>query len=254
MKNYVRQIAVLVLAIGQIVAGATVGERIAEVSDTYPNYVVPAGYAFTIWGLIFLLALAFAVYQLLPAQRENFLQRRIGWWAASAFLANSVWMTVFPRGFLTLSVAVIFWILLSLVAVIIEIYRNNEPPNLLKTISVETTFSIFLGWITVAAVVNVTLVLVAREWNGAPLNRLIWGVLMLLVTGVLATTLTVLLRGNAAFALTVVWALIGVAVNQITESVATNARQTILAAVMMSLLVTGTLGLVKLKNWHESLK
>jgi hypothetical protein len=50
---------------------------------------VPAGYAFTIWSLIFTLSLGYAVWQALPSERENPLLRRVGWLTASVMAATS---------------------------------------------------------------------------------------------------------------------------------------------------------------------
>jgi tryptophan-rich sensory protein len=230
------------LVIWQIVVSGLAGGKIGEISGRYPTYVVPADYAFIIWSLIFALSTAYAVYQFLPSQRNNRLLQDIGWLTAAAFLGNSIWITVFQKEMLATSAVVIAGILLSLVAVLTRIYRHIEELGVWESRLVYTTFSIFGGWITVAAVANITLVLVALGWDGFGIDAATWGVLILLVTGVLGAVVTYVLRGNAPYGLTIVWALTAVAVNQATGSVSTSSNGTILTAALMALLVLATVG------------
>jgi hypothetical protein len=88
---------------------------------------VPAGYAFTIWSLIFALSLSYAVCQALPSERESPRLRRVGWLTASAMAATSAWMIVFKRSLFALSVAVMLWLLASLVGVVARAqWRENH--------------------------------------------------------------------------------------------------------------------------------
>ena len=237
----IRQWVNLLTAIGQIIVSAYVGRKIGEISGQYPNYVVPADYAFIIWNLIFALSLGYAVYQFLPSQAENRLLRETGWFSAAAFLANSVWMLIFSRKFITFSVFVIVAILLSLIALIVKIYRHAEKLSLWETRLVYVTFSIFFGWITVATVANTTVALVANKWDGFGVSPATWGVVMLLVIGFLCGAVVYLLRGNAAYAATVLWALFAVIVNQALGWIQTSSRQTIIAAIFAALLVASVL-------------
>src|SRR5919106_5390209 len=95
-RDVVRQVANVLGAIFQIVAPIATGPAIGRISDENSALMVPADYAFVIWTPIFLLALAYAVYQALPSNRENPLLRRIGWFSALAYFSNGVWEIVFP--------------------------------------------------------------------------------------------------------------------------------------------------------------
>ncbi len=52
---------------GSPLGTALAGRSVGEVSDATRALITPAGYAFSIWGPIFAGALAWAVYQALPA-------------------------------------------------------------------------------------------------------------------------------------------------------------------------------------------
>lgn len=97
MDNPVRRLANVFGAVFQVAAGPIggllAGVSVGEVSRQNPTPVVPAGYAFSIWGPIFALCLAYAVWQALPGVR---LPGGIGWFTAGAFLLNGVWEVVFP--------------------------------------------------------------------------------------------------------------------------------------------------------------
>jgi hypothetical protein len=89
-----RQVATVVGAVFQVLAGAIV--PIGAIAKETPSLVIPADYAFAIWGPIFLLCLAYAVYQALSANRANPLLRRVGWFFAGAFFLNSLWEVLVP--------------------------------------------------------------------------------------------------------------------------------------------------------------
>ena len=98
MKDRLRQIAVIVSIAGTIIVNALAntlpinGQNTGEVSDRFQVYFVPAAYVFSIWGLIYIGLIVFAIFQALPAQRENPRMRSIGWWVVLGGLANSAWI------------------------------------------------------------------------------------------------------------------------------------------------------------------
>jgi MFS family permease len=217
------------------------GPSIGEISDRYPTYVVPAGYAFMIWNLIFALSLGYAVWQALPSERENPLLRRVGWLTSSATAATSTWMLVFQRSLFALSVGIILWLLASLVGIVARAHRRVTTFSRAEAWLVYYTFSIFLGWITVATVANIAQTLTAFGWDGWGVDAQTWGVIALLLAGVTASAITAAMRGNAPYALTVIWALIAVAVNQFLRATPASSTTVGAVAVGMALLVGTTL-------------
>lgn len=216
-------LAILQPVIALLVNLGVTGPSIGAVSDRYPTYVVPAGYAFSIWNLIFALTLGYGIWQARPQQRANPLLRRVGWWTAAALAATSSWMLVFQRSYFVLSVAVIFGLLLALIGVLARLYQHDAPLSQGERWLVYVAFSLFLGWVTVATIANVGQTLVAYGWSGWGLAAETWGLIALLLAGAVAAVVTVATQGNVPFALAVIWALVGVAVNQFSGELPTRA-------------------------------
>src|ERR671911_1079792 len=93
-RDLARQVATVVGALFQVLAGAIV--PIGAIAGETPSLIIPVDYAFAIWGPIFLLCLAYAVYQALPANRHDPLLRRVGWFFAGAFFLNGLWEVLVP--------------------------------------------------------------------------------------------------------------------------------------------------------------
>jgi benzodiazapine receptor len=208
-----RQISNLVFAIGQAAApGLTpmLGlPPVGQVSDRYPTWVVPAGYAFSIWGLIFGLCIAYAVWQMLPAQRQNPLLRRVGWLTAAAFAGSTAWEFAFPAGMYALSVALIVLTLVSLAVAVGRMAGWRTPFSAAERWLVWMTCGVYLGWITVATVANVAQALAAAGQVELGLGGETWGVVMVIAAALIAAFVTLRTR-NAGYPLAVVWALVAV--------------------------------------------
>lgn len=189
------------------------GQQTGEISDRFPVLFVPAGYVFSIWGLIYALLIAFTVYQALPAQRENPRLRRIGWLFALSCLWNCVWILCWHYNLFPLSLVVMLALLGTLILIYQRLDIGREKVARAEQWLVHVPFSVYLGWITVATIANATDVLYALGWNGQPLNPEIWAMVMLIVAT--ALTLYILMqRRDIAYGLVIVWALIGIFVKQ----------------------------------------
>jgi hypothetical protein len=252
IRDGVRQGANVVFAVGQVVAVPLLqlGGRgdIGAVSDRYPTYVVPAGYAFSIWGLIFALSLAYAVYQALPAQRSRPLLRRVGWLTAATFLGATLWQMAFPAGLFWPSVALIFAMLGSLAVVVARTVEHLGGLSRADLWLVRVTFSIYLGWITVASVANVAQTLSAGGWTAQDPGAAGWGVAMLLAAGVIGAAVAAATVANLPYALTVIWALVAVVVGQRTGDTPVGTSATQAAAAVAAALV----GAAVLLAWRRT--
>src|SRR5512136_2150459 len=98
MKNSLRQVAVVVVLLATIVINILAnalpinGLNTGQISDNFNVYFVPAGYVFSIWGLIYIGLIAYAIFQALPSQRNNPRLQATGWWVVLGGLANSIWI------------------------------------------------------------------------------------------------------------------------------------------------------------------
>jgi hypothetical protein len=216
---------IITLAINSL-ANTTVfnGRTTGQVSDLYPTLVTPAGYVFAIWGIIYVLLLAFVIYQALPSQKDKPFQKQIGLIFILSSLLNCVWLFLWQYDFITESVIVMFALLASLIAIYLRLNIGKAKVSLKEKLLVHLPFSVYLGWITIAAIANVASALVSANWGGFGLSPEIWAVTVLTVA--LVITLAVIVkRRDIAYSLVIVWALGGIAVKQNTsQNVVTTAE------------------------------
>jgi hypothetical protein len=194
------------------------GQDTGEISDRFQVYFVPAGYVFSIWGIIYLGWIAFIIYQFRASQKESPRLRRLGYLFAASNLANAAWLFAWHYNQFALSVLVMLTLLGLLIASYLRLDVNRVPVTRLERWSVDILFSIYLGWITVATVANVTDWLYWVEWNGFGIQPQIWAVIMLAVASLLGL-LMAFTRQDAAYVFVLMWAFIGIAVKQTPASV-----------------------------------
>lgn len=205
----VAMIAVLVAAVLQILTpllpqlgiGAPIGAR----SDSVRTLITPAGWAFSIWGALYAGSLAFAIYQLLPAQRSNGLVEQVRWPAAGAFLGNAIWAAYTQvYGLSAISVVIIAWTLVCLLV----IYRAVSDAQLSsgERWLVYLPLSALTAWLTVATTVNIAASLRFHGVEGGAAAALI-GAAVVVVGGLIAAVALVRGRGNLPYAAVFLWAL-----------------------------------------------
>jgi len=217
MKDTLRQIAVILTVIATIVVNGLAnalplnGQNTGEVSDRFDVYFVPAGYVFSIWGLIYLGLSVFAIYQALPAQRENPRLRAVGWWVALSGLANSAWIFLWHYEQFLLTVVVMLVLLVTLLITYVRLGIGRTAVPAAEKWAVRLPFSIYLGWITVATVANITSVLDYVNWDGFGIAPEIW-MSIILAAVLLIAVLMNFTRRDAAYALVILWALAGIAI------------------------------------------
>ena len=217
MQNYLRQIAVVVtivitLAVNGLANALPInGQNTGQISDRFQVYFVPAGYVFAIWGVIYLGLIAFAVFQALPAQRENPRLQATGWWIALGGLANSIWIFLWHYEAFALTVVVMLGLLATLIVTYLRLGIGRTAVPAAETWAVRVPFSIYLGWITVATVANITSLLDDVNWDGFGLAPEIWmGLVLAAVVGI--ATAMAFTRRDVAYALVLLWALAGISV------------------------------------------
>lgn len=187
------------------------GQTTGEISDRFQVYFVPAGYVFSIWGVIYLALLAFAVYQALPARRDNPHLRRVGYLFAASCVANIAWLFLWHYEQFVLTLVAMFALLLLLITIYLRLEIGRVVVSPAEKWLVHVPFSIYLGWISVATIANVTAVLDYLGWSRWGISDEVWAVIMLLVVGGLAAAVS-LTRGDVAYSLVLMWALAGIAV------------------------------------------
>lgn len=232
LLKWVNVVAFVLTVLVNGLAGSTTflgGKNTAAISDANPTLITPAGYVFSIWGIIYILLGVFVVYQALPSQQGKDFQKRIGWLFALSSVANIVWIFLWQFGYLSLSVILMFLLLATLILTYLRLGIGKSKVRMIERVAVHVPFSVYLGWITIASIADVAVTLVSIKWDGFGVSAEVWAALVIVVALVI-TILVVVTRKDIAYALVIIWALAGIAVKQ-------SANQTIVMLTGISAVV-----------------
>jgi hypothetical protein len=188
--------------------GAINGETMASVSSEYVNLFTPAGYVFSIWGLIYVALAGFVVFQLIN-KRGREAAEKIGWWFVISCTLNIAWIFAWLYHFTGLSVIIMALLLFSLVMIIFKtrMELDDEPLSIIAFLW--WPFSFYSGWISVALIANTAAWLTAIGWNGLGISEISWTVIMILLA-LLVNLLITWKRNMREFALVGAWGLVAV--------------------------------------------
>ena len=198
--TYVAMVAMNFLANGLPINNRSTG----DISDAYPNIFAPAGPAFSIWGLIYILLGAYVLYQFVKKDQktENLIQKINPLFIATS-LANISWIFAWHYDYIGLSVLIMATLLILLIK-IADILGAEKFTSLSKLL-IWTPFSVYFGWITVASIANITVFLVSIGWNGFGITDFVWTSIILLV-GAMIGILRMRKDYNAAYGTVLIWA------------------------------------------------
>lgn len=190
------------------------GKTIANVSDQYHNLFTPAGYAFSIWGVIYLLLIGFVYYTgrslFNPSKNESdgFVEK-IGWWFVISCLANCAWILTWLYGYTGLSVIVLSIAFISLLIILMEALKYNS--TITQKWFINFPFQIYAGWVSVALIAAVAAWLTKIKWSAFDISEEKWTIVMIVIATIIHVVM--IFKKNAPiFALVAVWALIAIAV------------------------------------------
>lgn len=208
-----------------------------EISDAYPNLFAPAGLTFSIWGLIYLLLGGYVLYQFTKSsqQREE-LFKKINVFFVVTSLANISWIFAWHYDFIGLSVLIMAVLLFFLIK-IADILRTEQLTSREK-IFISAPFGIYFGWITVAAIANITVFLVSIGWNGFGIADFVWTSIILFV-GALIGILRMNKDKNIAYGLVLIWAYLGILFKHLSVGGFDGQYPSIIATVIACLVLFG---------------
>ena len=213
-RSALQRIAIILAVVVQI--GATFlpqlgfGDPIGERSDSVRTLITPAGWAFAIWGPLFFGSAVYAIWQALPAQRDNVLLDKIGWASMLALSMQGVWAIYTQFANLTaISAIIILTSLAALLSILRTLVAFERPFSLAERTIVAITFSALAAWLTAASIVNITASLVYHGVGGGAEFPIITAILVV-VGGVIAALATARSRGNPWYALVFCWALLAI--------------------------------------------
>jgi hypothetical protein len=175
-----------------------------ELSDAFPNLFVPAGITFSIWGIIYILLLTYSIVQFTGSNQIAI--SKISLVFGISCVLNALWIVTWHYGKLPLSLLVMAGMLVSLIYINMAI--QNLPSGIIKA-----AFGIYLGWICIATIANVTAVLVSYNWIGFGLSQEAWTIIMIAI-GAVIVALTIYRISNPFIGLSVIWAFTGIIIKR----------------------------------------
>ncbi len=234
------------LLIGNIVALAVVlaintlanllpinGMNTGQISDLYPSLFTPAGFTFSIWSVIYLLLIGFVIVQFRIKDESYFKELSLWFWLSC--IANFNWILVWQYLFTSASVVVMLVLLFSLTRIFL-LLQNSKMKNSLEWAFVKLPFVIYLSWICVATIANISALLVSLNWNGGPLSHENWTIIMVSIAALLGLFIAVKFK-QPAFLLVLMWAFFGLYSKWMTTEHETIAMASRIAGVVLALVV-----------------
>lgn len=206
------------MVVGTLYGFGVLGERVEESSGgafaADATLLTPATPAFSIWSLIYLGLMAYVVWQWLPGNRSSARARRIGWLSALSMALNGAWLLVTQVGALWMSVGVIAILVLTL-GELMRRLGQSPPASASERVILDGVFGLYLGWVTVATIANVTASLVASGVNPGARAAQAWAVGVLALGAALGVLLAFRLGGRLTVAAGMAWALVWIAVGRL---------------------------------------
>lgn len=213
------------------------GRTTGQVSANYPNLFTPAGFTFSIWGLIYLMMGVFVLYMLIMAGNSESgirLQDSIGIWFFCSCLLNIAWIFSWHYDQIGLSVIAIAGLLITLI--IINMRLSLDESSSFGEHMITYGFQLYLGWITAATIANISVWLVKMNWKGFGLSEFLWMEIILAVGTLLGVAFT--LVGHRYFStIAVVWAYFGILMRHISESGSERSHQTIIVSLIVCMMI-----------------
>ncbi|BAY20434.1 hypothetical protein NIES2100_01750 [Calothrix sp. NIES-2100] len=243
-RDFFRQLATLAAIIAAFVINVISnvfplnGLSIGQISNTLFKdvLIIPANYAFAIWGLIYLGLFALGIYQFLPSQKDDSDLRNTGYLLVIASIAQSIWVYLFLSRLFVLSVVAMLLILLPLIGIYLRLDIGNRFVSQRKKWCIHSPISIYLSWISVATIVNVACALYSQNWNGWGISAEVWTVIMLLIAATIAVVI-VIQRRDIAYTGVAVWAILAIAIKHWNNPILRNvALALVIALVLLSII------------------
>ncbi len=180
------------------------GKTTGDLSDQLKNLFTPQGATFAIWGVIYLLLLIF-IFRVLIRPIDNKTEQLSKLFIINSLL-NSGWIFAWHYEFLTVSLVLMFGILINLIQ--INLLLKNTP-DWTNKITLQLPFTVYFGWISIATIANLTAVLVGYEWAGFGMSEEVWTIIILVV-GVLVALSQFFYFKQIAYLFVVIWAYAGI--------------------------------------------
>lgn len=195
------------------------GKNTGQISDEYPNLFAPAGFTFSIWSLIYLSLFCFVIYQLWlafsgkhPAALARIMGAMKEWFLISC-VVNATWLFAWHYELMPVTVGLMLILLASLFIIHVNFGIGQTNPGMAEKLFVHVPFSIYLGWISIATLANITTLLVYAGWTGSVTFQ-VWWTISMIALGTLISIGMIFRRNNILHALVAVWAFYGILIKR----------------------------------------
>ena len=248
----IRQVAVLAATIATVAyngysqVAKVGGNTSADISNKYFTYFTPANYAFSIWGIIYTLMFAFAIYQVLPSQRTNPNTRKVAVPYMITCVLNCVWITVFQFDQIAISMGLIVLFLAALVVIYVRLGIGFTAVSAVERLTLHLPFSVYTAWLCVATIANASALGVSLNPGLGAINNSAsflgiasptWAAIMLVVA-TLVGAIIAFTRRDIGFVAVFVWAFTAIISKQAGVTVVTTTAG-ITSAVLVIVLAAG---------------
>lgn len=218
----------------------------SEISARYPALMTPAGFTFSIWGLIYLALLAFVIWQALPAQRNSAKVASISRLFQVNCGLNALWLVVWHYDQVAVSMLVMLAILVTLVMIYKRLLASIDDAPFTEHLVLYLPFSMYTAWVSVATLVNASILQLASGWDNVALSAIEWALLSLAIAGAVGATMIVKVR-DVPFALVIAWAAYGISVKQAATPAVSASALTLSVLMLLLVLAEATRRLVQKK-------
>jgi benzodiazapine receptor len=220
------------------------GYNTGQISAFYPNYFVPAGFTFSIWGIIYLLLLNYSISFTYFTVRKNtfpeikkYLDAITPYYWVTCVL-NASWILAWHYLQVSASVLIMLAFLYCLISLFLIMQKQATAIKPLYLFLLKTPFSVYLGWISVATIANITALLVSLKWNGFGVDPVYWTLTMISIAIILSVYFVTQFK-NITSPLVVVWALWGIKAAQGPKSELIN-QLTVIGILLIAALISST--------------
>jgi len=238
----------ITIVVNGIAGGTTIlgGLNTAQISNANPTLITPAGYVFSIWGVIYILLGAFVIFQVLPRNKDKNFQSEVSWLFVLSCIFNTTWIFLWQYKYFALSVLFIFLLLASLIAIYLRLNIGRSAAPLSEKLAVRLPFSVYLGWITIASIADVAVALVSAKWDGAGIAAGTWAVLVVAIA-LLISVVVIATRRDIGYSLVIIWALLGISVNQTGNQLVVMTTE--IAAIVVTIFIVAAVSITRF--WHK---
>jgi translocator protein len=182
------------------------GLNTGQISDLYPSLFTPAGFTFSIWGVLYLLQIGFVVVQFRVKDQPYFNELSIWFWLSC--FANVSWILVWHYLFTAASVAVMLVLLFSLTRIFL-LLQQTKSRNKTEWFFIKLPFTFYFAWICVATIANISALLISLDWHGGLLTEENWTVVMIAIAASLGLFIAFKFK-EPAFLIVLIWAFFGI--------------------------------------------